>query len=200
MKTVKFYAAAVLLAVAVVFAGCSKDETDTPIRTTTNGDSKALSNFEKDGLVRLLETQKMHRDVYTWMNSQFPSSVFAGLASDDGNYMDRLSQMVDRYGITNPTLDKLPGEFEDVGVQNQYNEFVRLTAGDLEAMVENAKVMDQEMICTVQEQQLNLCGNDDLRQIYGNLIQQSKNQLQALSYETEGLIHLYAPKNEIRDQ
>jgi hypothetical protein len=199
MKTFKFYAVTALVLLAIVFVSCSKDEFDTPIYTNQNGDSKALNNFEKDGLISLLETQKMHRDVYAWINTQFPSAVFTGLAVRDGNYMERLSQLVDKYGISNPILDRLPGEFENVGIQNRYNEFVRLTIGDLEAMIENARVMEEEMVCAVQQEQLNLSGNDDIRQLYGNLIEESKTQIQALSHETEGLIHIYAPRNEIRE-
>ncbi len=198
MKTLNLYAA-VILALAVVFASCSKEEIEAPIRTPDSGDVQGLSNFERDGLVALLETQKMHRDVYAWMNDQFPSAVFAALAESDGEGMERLSQAVNKYGIYNPTSNRLPGEFEDVGLQNRYNEFIRLTVGDLPAMIENARVMEEEVICQLQEQQLCLCGNDDLRELYGNLIQESKTQLQALAYETDGLIHVYAPKNEIRE-
>jgi hypothetical protein len=200
MKTVKFYAAAALAAIAMVFVSCSKDQIEGPASITDNGDAQTLGNFQKDGLVLLLETQKMHRDVYTWINAQFPDAVFADLAESDGAFMERLCEKVNNCGIANPTLDKLPGEFEDVGVQNSYNEFLRLTSGDLQAMIENARVMEEELISTVQEQQLNLCGNDDIRLIYGNLIQETATQLKALKDKMKGLVYEDDPRNDIRDQ
>ena len=200
MKTAKFYAVTILAALAMVFVSCSKDEIDSNPYAVSNGNAKDLSNFEKQGLVSLLETQKMHRDVYTWINDQFPSAVFTSLAESDGKYMELLSVKLDKYGIQNPTLDKLPGEFESHEVQNQYNEFVRLSFGDLKAMIENARVMEESMISLVRDQQLNLSGNDDLRQIYGDLIQESISQLNTLNDNMKGLIHIYAPKDEIREQ
>jgi hypothetical protein len=199
MKTTNFYAAAILAAMAMVFVSCSKDEIEPPNPTSSNGDSEVLSNYEKTGLVALLETQKMHRDIYIWINTQVPGNIFTQLAESDGNLMDQLADKVHQYGITNPIQNKLPGEFEDVAVQIQYNEFIRLTAGDLQAMIENAKVMEEEMICAARHHQLNLSGNDDIRQIYGILIQQSTAQMNTLYDEIKGLVHVSVPQNEIRD-
>ena len=200
MKTIRFYAVTALAAIAMIFVSCSKDEFESPVYVSDNGDSQTLGDFQKDGLVYLLETEKMHRDVYNWINTQFPSAIYAELAEGDEEFVKQLTEEVGKYGITNPTLNKIPGEFEDVGVQNQYNEFVRLTNGDLQAMLENARAMEERMISAVQEQQLNLCGNDCLRQIYGNLIQQTTSQLKSLNDEMKGLIYSDDPENEIRDE
>ena len=200
MKTIKFYAVTAIAAIAMVVVSCSKDEIETPVYITDNGDSQTLGDFQKEGLVYLLETEKMHRDVYTWINTQFPSALIADLAEGDQEFVKRLTEEVGKNGIANPTLNKLPGEFEDIGVQNQYNEFLRLTNGDLQAMLENARVMEERLISTAQEQQLNLCGNDCLRQVYGNLIQQTTAQLKALDDELKGLVYSDDPVNEIRDQ
>jgi hypothetical protein len=199
MKTLKFYAVATLVALAMVFVSCSKDELDTPFYTADNGVSKTLNNFEKNGLVSLLEKEKMHRDVYTWMNTQFPSEVFTQLAERDGHYMEVLSIKVDKYGIANPTVGKLPGEFVDASVQNQYNDFIRITTGDLVAMINKAQAMEEALIAEVQEQQSTLSGNTDIGQVYDGLLQESISQLNSLKNDTKGLIHIYAPTNPIKD-
>ena len=199
MKTVNFYAATVLVALAMIFVSCSKDEIDTPFYTADNGVSKVLSANEEAGLLNLLETEKMHRDVYDWIYSQYPSEVFADMAFRDGQAMELLSVKVDKYGLENPILGKLPGEFVDSHVQNQYNDFVRTTAGDLEAMIDQAKAMEAAFIDNVKEQQALLNGNVDIRDMYENLINTAVIQLNTLGDEKEGLIHIYAPDNPIKE-
>lgn len=199
MKTAKFFAAATLVAVAMIFAGCSKDELDTPFYTADNGVSKELSSLEKAGLLNLLESEKMQKDVYEWIYSQYPSEVFADMAFQDGQAMELLSIKVDKYGLENPIHGKLPGEFTDVNVQNEYNDFVRTTVGNLEAMIEQARCMEEAFITKVQEQESLLSGNADIRIIYQDLITTSSMQMNSLADNKDGLIHLYAPKNEIRE-
>jgi len=199
MKTIKFYAVSTLVVLAMIFASCSKEELDTPFYTADNGVSKELNSFEKAGLLSLLEMQKMQRDVYYWMNTQYESPVFADLAHRDGQLMERLSIKVDKYGLVNPVVDKLIGEFEDASIQNQYNDFIRETAGDIESMIVEAQKMETSFIYEVETQQTNLSGNADIVQLYTDLIQESEAQLNSLNNETKGLIHIYAPKNEIKD-
>ena len=141
----------------------------------------------------------MHRDVYEWIYSQFPSDVFADMARRDGQAMELLSIKVDKYGLVNPIEGKLPGEFTDVNVQEQYNEFVRTTTGNLEAMIDQARAMEEAFIACVQEQESLLSGNADIQAIYQDLIENASVQLNILADSKEGLIHMYAPRNEIRE-
>jgi hypothetical protein len=199
MKTVKFFAATILVAVAMIFVSCSKDEVDTPFYTADNGVSKELSTLEKEGLLNVLETTKMHRDIYEWINSQFPSEVFADMARRDGQAMELLSIKVDKYGLVNPIEGKLPGEFTDANIQEEYNEFVRTTVGDLGAMINQARAMEEDFIASVEEQEASLSGNADIKIIYQDLVDSAVVQLNALDDSKEGLIHIYAPRNEIRE-
>ena len=179
MKTAKFATGMVLVALAMIFASCSRDETD-PSHAATGDNPLILNDCEKCGLAVLLETAKMHRDIYTWINARFPHDEFTELAESEGTCRQLLTEKAERYGLTNPTLNKLPGEFENPGLQNQYNEFIRLSTGGLQDMIDNAIVMEEAMICKVVEQQCNLCGKDDIRQVYGDLLETTNSQLRML--------------------
>jgi hypothetical protein len=199
MKTLKFLTLAILAALTIALVSCSKDELDTPFYTADNGVSKELTSLEKAGLLTLLEKQKMHRDVYNWIYAQFPSQVFSSLAKHDGALMERLSIKVDKYGLVNPVIDKLAGEFADASIQVQYNDFTRDASGDLEKMINGAKAMEAELIAEVAKERSILSGNPDIDQVYGELMLESQGHLNILNDEMKGLIHIYAPMNPIKD-
>lgn len=195
----KSYAVPALLALVMIFASCSKDEVDTPFYTADNGTSKALTEYEKAGLVTLLETQKMHRDVYIWMNANADYPVFSDLSDCDCQLMEKLSITVDKYGLHNPTVGKEPGEFEDSYVQSQYNDIIRSTQGSVASMFTAAKAMEAAMIAEVREQQDALSGNADIGLVYADLIVQSENQLIQLDEESRkgGMIPI--PRDPVKD-
>lgn len=195
----KSYAVPALLALAMIFASCSKDELDTPFYTAANGTSKALTEYEKAGLVTLLETQKMHRDVYTWMNTQAEYPVFSDLLACDCQLMEKLSITVDKYGLHNPTVGKETGEFEDSYIQSRYNDIIRSTEGGIASMFTAAKAMEAAMIVEVREHQNALSGNADIGLVYADLIVQSENQLIQLDEESRKGGTIPIPRDPVKD-
>lgn len=198
MKTLKFYALTGAIALAMVFASCSKEEVDAPFSSASNSASKTLTSFEKADLLSLLETQKLHRDVYLWMHAQVEKSVLAELADRDARYMDLLSVRVDKYGIENPTADRVAGEYADAAIQNEYNEFIR-TNLEWAEMVNYAIQMEESLISAICQCESKLQGNTDLGRIYQDMKKESEIAVYELNLEEKGLIHIFAPKPEIKD-
>lgn len=199
MKTLKFYALASTIALAMVFVSCSEEEADAPFYSGPNSGSNELSSYEEAGLLTLLETQKFHRDVYTWMNTAVENSLFQELALRDGNIMERLSVKVDKYGLENPIIDRTPGEYADSYIQQQYDDFISSNNADLDQFMAYAKQMEASMFSDICECQSILEGNADIGKIYEDMKLECETQLNALYGDTKGLIHIFAIKNEIRD-
>lgn len=199
MKTIKFLTVTALVALAMVFVSCSKDEVDTPIYSASGGSSHDLNSFEKAGLINLLETTKLHRDVYLWINSEYPADLFVNLAQREDKNLALLSVRVDKYGLENPVVDKLQGEFANAAIQEEYNTFVRSTAGDIEAMIEMARAMEHKMIVAVEEQQATLSGNTDIANLYYTLVCECNDQIQTLIDDAKGFIGEFLPKPTIQE-
>lgn len=199
MKTLKFYAAIGTLVLAMAFTGCSKDEVDSPMVTASNGTSKVLSVDEQEGLLSLLELQKMQVDVYSVIADHIQQPVFTDLKQQDTKLMELLSVKVDKYGLENPIVGKAAGEFEDESVQDKYNEFIRTTGFEWNEMVDYATSMEKAFIDVVQIQKLRISGNDDIVQLYEEIQKQSESHLNALYNEWENFSHIYAPKDEHRE-
>lgn len=199
MKTIKFLTVTALVALAMVFVSCSKDEVDTPIYSASGGSSHDLNNFEKAGLITLLETTKLHRDVYTWINSEYQADLFVQLAEREEKNLALLSVRVDKYGLENPVSDMLPGEFDNAAIQEEYNTFVSSATGDIVAMIDMARAMERDMIVAVEEQQATLSGNTDIANLYYTLICECNDQIQALIDDTKGFIGEYLPKPSVQE-
>jgi hypothetical protein len=199
MKTLNFYALIGTLALAMVFVSCSKEEDDTPFYSATNGTSKQLSNIEKEGLLSLAEVQKMHRDVYDAIASETGQELFATLSEKDARLMEKLSVKIDKYGLPNPLIELGAGEYEDAGVQNTYNQFMRTSSFGLDEMLDFATAMEEDFINAVRAQKSSVVGNADIVQLYDEMLTEANIQIDILDSGWEEFSYIYAPRDEHRD-
>lgn len=188
MKTTKSIAVTALAIIAMILTSCTKDE-EGPAIKGFHPPTPELSDAEKAGLVTLLETQKLHRDVYNWMDAQLGEAEFASLASHDARIMERLSVKVDKLGLDNPILDKAEGEFAESHIQAQYFDILRKTEGTLSGMIHQAKIMETALIIEVNSQKGFSTGNPEIEAILAELGEAASSQLKDLN-DWEG--HCYA--------
>lgn len=198
MKTLKFYALIGTLALAMVFVSCSKEE-DTPIYSASNGTSKQLSNIEKEGLLSLVEVQKLHRDVYTAIAAETEQEFFSALAEEDARLMEMLAIKIDKYGLENPLVDNGAGEYADVAIQNQYNNFMRTASFGVGEMISYAISMEQDLIEAVEQHKAAVNGNTDIVQLYEDILVDSYEQISALDSGWEEFSYVYEPRDEHRE-
>jgi len=196
MKTLKFYALLGTLALAIVFVSCSKDETIAPFNSAQNGASTDLNNFEKAGLLSLVEKQKLHRDIYDLMAEKDHEPIFTIMSVCDAKYMELLSIKVDKYGLDNPTVDNMAGEYENAQIQADYNEFIRSNNFDLNQMLVYARKMEEAIIIEIRFHEANVSGNTDIVKIYDDLINESQIQLEALNDELKSLTNINVPDDD----
>lgn len=198
MKTLNFYALIGTFALAMIFTSCSKEEVDSPFYSASSSSSQTLSEAEKEGLVNLLEIQKMHRDVYTVIAETLESQAYEQMAQKDGRLMERLSVKADKYGLYNPLVDKEAGEYENQSVQNEYNNFMRTTS-DMNEMVSFARSMEQDLIDVVTQQQSILLGNQDIKLLYDEMLVEAQTQIIEMEGGFDDFADINAPIEEYRE-
>jgi len=181
MKTIKSITATALMALAIIFASCSKDEVVEPASYGPGGSSHELNSFDQAGLLELLETCKMHRDVYNWIYSKYNVSIFPVLAEEDEQNMFLLSVRVDKYGIPNPLEGRGPGEFSNASVKEKYLKFVKVQTGNLGDLIEKARDMEADMVTAAEERRAAFSGSEVINQLYSKVINESNEQIRTLS-------------------
>ena len=72
-----------------------------------------LTAEETDGLLFMIEEEKMARDLYSAFYGLYGSSSFQKIASSEQVHMDELKVLLNSYSINDPTIGKLP-EFSPI--------------------------------------------------------------------------------------
>ncbi len=177
MKTVKFYALLGTVLVALLFAGCSKDKDEdiVPNTPTTN-----LNEAEKAGLLEMVEIEKLHHDVYLTMSENNQCEIFDELCSCNKNFMDQLSEKVDKYKLENPITEREAGIYADQDFQAKYNEFLLISDGRLQEFLAFAKQMEEYGLIDMEVRLAQVDGNEDLAEIYTEIIEETKCQLEII--------------------
>lgn len=149
------------------------------VGTHTTLPTAPLSEAEKATLLRMVDEERMARDIYTAAAELYPDAPqFANTASSEQRHYDSLVRLLGAYELAVPSATV--GEYSNAEVQGMYNDLsVRLTTSVDEAYavgiaIEDADIADLKAAVTESD-------NVDLDTIYGNLLAGSERHLQSFA-------------------
>jgi hypothetical protein len=139
---------------------------------------QSLSTNETAGLLYMYEEEKMARDVYTALYTQWGQPIFLNIADSEQTHSDAVKTLLVRYGIAVP--ETAAGVFVDLSIQALYNSLVttgKLSLGD--ALKVGATI--EEVDITDLQSRLAQTTTDDIRLVYNNLMKGSYNHLRSFT-------------------
>jgi hypothetical protein len=138
----------------------------------------SLSDAEAQGILYMREEEKLARDVYTALHETWGLTVFQNIARSEQAHMDAIKTLIDRYGLVDPVAGAGVGEFANADLQDLYDELVARGSSSLtEALAVGALI--EELDITDLEQHIAEVTHEDVKQVYENLLNGSKNHLRA---------------------
>ncbi len=139
-----------------------------------------LSAEEEVGLTKMREEEKLARDVYTTLYSQWQLPVFAKISQGEQQHMDAVKLLLDKYDRPDPVTDNSTGVFTDPEMQTLYNTLVEqggqsaIEALKVGATIEDLDISDLYYL-------LEQTDNTDIKTVYQNLAKGSRNHLRAFT-------------------
>ena len=176
----KFFIAIVI---ALLSFSCSDDD--------NNSNSTSLSQEEKDGLLFMLEEEKLARDTYIYMNNLWRLNQFNNIKNSEQSHMDAIVSILEQNDIEYTILPQ--GEFSYQNLQDLYNQFVidgqvsSESALQIGATIEDLDIVDLE-------DYINDSTNAVLISTYENLQCGSRNHLRSFVTAIENLGFTYTPQ------
>ncbi|MEA5077938.1 MAG: DUF2202 domain-containing protein [Anaerolineaceae bacterium] len=164
-------------------SGCTG--TCTYSSTTSVDSSTPLSVSEQDALIYMVEEEKLARDVYTFLATQWSLPLFGNIAQSEQTHMDALLVLIDRYGLTNP-VSATAGVFTNTSLQSLYTSLTQKGSQSLaEALLVGGAI--EELDIADLQTRLASTTHLDLQQVLNNLMLGSYNHLQAFAntYQVE---------------
>ncbi len=155
--------------------------------------SARLSEAESKGLVRMREEEKLARDVYTTLGSQWNMRIFSNISASEQTHMDAMQSLLKGYGIKDPVSDDTIGSFTAPEMQQFYTSYT--TKGSLSlldalavgAAIEEMDIRDIEVLKKGTTQA-------DILTTYNHLQRGSRNHLRAFMKNIQAKGGTYTPQ------
>lgn len=141
-----------------------------------------LTEEEQESLVFMREEEKLARDVYQYLYELWLAPEFSNIAVSEQRHMDSIARLLERYGITDPVAEDIPGVFTNPELQALYDELIAQGSQSLEAALEVGVFIEETDIADLQEG-LETATRRDITNVYSNLLNGSYNHLSAFSAE-----------------
>lgn len=170
--------------------GGSSDSDSNEIRSAFQGlgdeQSDQLRPIEAEKLRFMRQEEKLARDVYLSLYATWKEAAFKENANAEQQHMDLIKKLLNRYGVADPIIDDSIGVFED---KNFDMLFRSMTEAGNKSMVDALKVSAAVEEIDIDELQESVAEskNEDLRQVYVDLLQDSKEHFRTVVRQIESL-------------
>jgi hypothetical protein len=137
-----------------------------------------LDYEEEQSLIYMREEEKLARDVYLTFYEQWEGTVFANIAESEQTHTDTIEDMLEKYGLPDPVVDDTIGAFVNSFLLEKYYELVaKGQVSELDALMVGAFIEELDIIDL--QEAVDQTDEEDLEQLYSNLMRGSRNHLRA---------------------
>ena len=155
-----------------------------PAYAQTNADG--LTPGEVDGLMFMLEEEKLARDVYQTLEEQWGLTVFRNISRAEQTHMDAVATVLERYGFDASAADGEQGVFDNQDLQALYDQLVATGSQSMADALKAGIAIEEIDILDLQER-LAATENADIQRVYSSLLRGSSNHLRAFVSNLERL-------------
>ncbi|OYV29560.1 MAG: ferritin [Thiomonas sp. 20-64-9] len=137
-----------------------------------------LSATEASALVFMREEEKLARDVYQLLYTQWGQKVFSNIAASEQQHMDAVALLLTRYNLPDPAAATAPGVFQDPHVQELFNALMaqgqtsQIAALTVGATIEDLDILDLQTRIAATD-------NADIALVFNELMKGSRNHMRA---------------------
>lgn len=197
----------ILLAVLLfTVASCSKD--DTPANNSNNNGNinaanlqaqitslptEPLNSAELTSLSFMREEEKLARDVYITLYNKWGVTIFTNISNSEQTHMDAILMLLSKYSLTDPVSNNAVGVFNNVTLQNLYNQLVAqgnisvLDAYKVGATIEDLDIFDLKNALLNND-------NQDIKLVYDMLTKGSRNHIRSFYKNILSVGGSYSPQ------
>jgi hypothetical protein len=156
-----------------------------------------LSAAEKEGLLFMVEEEKLAGDVYQALNEKWKLRVFDNIETAERTHEAAVKTLLERYSLPDPT--KEAGSFSNKTLQELYDELVSRGSISLKDALDVGAVIEEIDILDLEERSAQT-EREDIRLVYANLKQGSENHLRAFVNNLQRQGYEYSPEHLSKEE
>lgn len=147
-----------------------------PVQAQTTVDD--LTGEEIDGLLYMIEEEKLARDVYLMLDEQWDLRVLENISRAEQTHMDSVARVLSAHDIDNPALNSEIGEFTNPELQALYDDLIAAGSQSVADALRVGLTIEETDILDLQAYVADT-DEADIQQLYTNLLKGSSNHLRA---------------------
>lgn len=141
------------------------------------GNPPPLSQAEIDGLVYMVEEEKLARDVYNAMYAMWGANPFYNIPNSEQNHINAVKNLLVYYEIPDPSSNQ-PGVFTNSFLQTLYDQLILMDSQSLGNAYKAGGAIEEIDIIDLRAY-LAQTDEANIQQVYNNLLNGSYNHLRA---------------------
>ncbi|MCK5146274.1 DUF2202 domain-containing protein [bacterium] len=192
----------IALTAPLLLSSCSEDVN--PVASTTSDsitmDILSIEDFpvepvsdeEANGLIFMREEEKLARDVYATLYTQWGQRIFSNISASESTHTNTIKTLLDRYELTDPVGQDIPGEFNNSTLASLYSTLVETGGQSIIEALQVGAVIEEIDILDLKEQLDTVVDNADIQFVYENLLRGSGNHLRAFvrNLQRQGIVYV----------
>ncbi|WP_457751986.1 DUF2202 domain-containing protein [Thermococcus sp.] len=152
-----------------------------------------LTEEEKEGLLYMVEEEKLAHDVYVKLYEKWNLQIFNNIAQAETTHVNSVRLLLEKYNLTDPTQNEGIGEFQNQHIQELYNQLIEQgMKSEVDALKVGALIEETDIIDI--QKYIDMTDKVDIITVYENLIEGSKNHLRAFVGQLEKMGVNYTPQ------
>ncbi len=153
----------------------------------------ALTPEEKEGLLYMVEEEKLAHDVYTKLYEKWGLRIFSNIAKSESTHVEAVRTLLKKYNLTDPTANERIGEFKNSHLQDLYNQLIEMgMKSEIDALKVGALIEETD-IEDIQKY-VDQTNKVDIITVYENLMMGSRNHLRSFVSQLEKKGVTYEPQ------
>ncbi len=161
-------------------------ETITDHMLTKANINHVLSQQEVNNILFMREEEKLARDVYLTFYNIYGLQIFQNIARSEQNHMDAVQTLIEKYGLTDPVIDEI-GVFTNKTLQELYSQLIEQGSRSLADALRVGALIEEKDIVDINKL-LGVTKNQDVIQVFSNLVNGSMRHLVAFATEYEKVL------------
>jgi len=152
-----------------------------------------LSVEEANGLIYMVEEEKLAHDVYTKLYEKWHLQIFDNIAQSESTHVNAVRTLLQKYGLPDPTADEPVGVFQNPDLQALYNQLIEMGSKNVTEALKVGALIEETDIIDLQER-IDQTNKVDIITTYENLMKGSRNHLRSFVSQLEKYGITYEPQ------
>lgn len=157
-------------------AGAGADIGSAPTGKTATG---TMTDQQKAELAYMAEEELVAHDLYTAFAALYENPVFSRVAASESEHLEAVRNLMELYGVSDPTIDHVAGTFSNEKLQDLYNRLLAQGLTGEAGALESGRTVEKTDIEGLTAAVKNAADAPDAKTVFTRLLQASQHHLSA---------------------